>query len=123
MTQTSRTEIWAMLDRTADAYTERNGTRPNQLVIGSAVAEVLREPGEHPDHPAHLRWHSPTPGVWLPARPTIDRGSLRARWAQRRTERACKALGGHWWHPADPMIAWFCCRCGKDRDGMPHDGT
>ena len=30
---------------------------------------------------------------------------------------------GHWWHPADPMIAWFCCQCGAERDGMPKDGT
>ena len=28
----------------------------------------------------------------------------------------------HHWHAADAMIAWFCCRCGDERDGMPRDG-
>lgn len=29
----------------------------------------------------------------------------------------------HHWHPADPMIAWQCCHCGMERDGMPQDLT
>ena len=38
------------------------------------------------------------------------------RW---RVERACRKQIGHCWHPADAMIAWFCCECGSERDGMP----
>jgi hypothetical protein len=110
-------EIWQALDLAADGYARTNGIRPNRLHIGAGVAEAL-EP-EHGAHPLHQNWQSPTPGVWFPARPARE-----ARWwDQWRLERACKRNGGHWWHPADPMIEWFCCRCGKDRDGTPQDGT
>ena len=30
----------------------------------------------------------------------------------------------HHWHAADPMLAWECCLCHTERDGMPGpDGT
>jgi hypothetical protein len=58
-------------------------------------------------------------GVMFPAKPLRD-SSPWHRWKQ---QRACYKAGGHWWHPADAMIAWFCCRCGAERDGMPQDGS
>lgn len=55
----------------------------------------------------------------FPGGPYVAVAPLRASWrVQRRLERACS----HHWHPADPMIRWFCCNCGADRDGMPQDG-
>ena len=48
-------------------------------------------------------------GPWRVAKPV--RGPLDVRWR-------C----AHHWHAADEMIAWFCCRCGDERDGMPQDG-
>jgi hypothetical protein len=111
-------ELWMALDALAADYGRVYGARPNRLHVGAAVAEQL-EPN-HGDHPLHLSWVSPTRGgVWFPARPMRE-----ASWLdQWRKQRACKRNGGHWWHPADPMIEWFCCRCGKDRDGTPQDGT
>lgn len=110
-------ELWMDLDAFAEHYQRVHGVRPNQLYIGPSVAEQLER--GHGPHPVHTRWVSPTPGVWFPERPARE-----ARWLdQWRLERACKRNGGHWWHPADPMIEWFCCRCGKDRDGLPKDGT
>lgn len=67
-------------------------------------------------HPEHVTLAGTT--GWLPVRPHNVPG-LRT-WKQRR---ACRKAGGHWWHPADPMIEWFCCQCGASRDGAPRDGT
>lgn len=36
--------------------------------------------------------------------------------------RACRRRGGHFWHPADSMIAWSCCCCPATADGTPKDG-
>jgi hypothetical protein len=69
----------------------------------------------HPEHPIQ---QEVAPGVWMPAPPIRDS----SWWHQWRRERRCRQAGGHWWHPADAMIRWFCCRCGADRDGMPKDG-
>lgn len=55
------------------------------------------------------------PGVWDIARPVRAHG-LWFRW---RHERQCAKTLGHCWHPADAMIAWFCCVCGGETDGMP----
>lgn len=112
-------EVWMQVDALAAHYERVHGVRPNQIRIGAAVAETL-EP-EHGAHPLHQFWESPVSGVWFPARPAVRPYELFwRRWAR---EWACKRQGGHWWHPADAMIEWFCCRCGKDRDGMPKDGT
>jgi hypothetical protein len=113
----SDSAIWESLDGMATAYQRSTGVRPDRMRIGARVAEVL-EPA-HGEHPLHLDWSSPTDGVWFPARPAQP-PRVRDRWKSRR---ACRAAGGHWWHPADAMIEWFCCRCGADRDGMPKDGT
>lgn len=110
-------EIWMTLESLAASYERTNGIRPNQLRVGTVVAEQL-EP-EHGAHPLHLSWVSLVPGVWFPIHPIKETGW----WKQRRRERACRRAGGHWWHPADPMIEWVCCQCGADRDGMPVDGT
>ncbi len=70
-------------------------------------------------HPEHLAFVWTWPGLPPhPAQPARPRGVL--GWKMRR---ACRKAGGHWWHPADAMIAWFCCACGATRDGMPKDGT
>jgi hypothetical protein len=66
-------------------------------------------------HPEHLVLDRDT---GLPAPPLMPTGLL--GWKVRRV---CRKTGGHWWHPADAMIAWHCCRCGAERDGMPKDGT
>lgn len=79
------------------------------------MPEPERTTGTHPEHVVRVR--AGTTG-WLPAQPVRATGLL--GWKQRR---ACRKRGGHWWHPADPMIAWFCCQCGTERDGMPKDGT
>lgn len=55
------------------------------------------------------------PGIWEIARPMRASGWL----LRRRLERQCRKTLGHCWHPADAMIAWFCCNCGADEDGMP----
>jgi hypothetical protein len=110
-------EIWTALDALAGDYGRVYGARPNRLFIGIAVAAQL-EP-DHGDHPLHTAWENKAGSVWFPAQPDREQGW----WQQWRRERACKKNGGHWWHPADAMIAWFCCRCGKDRDGSPQDGT
>jgi len=69
----------------------------------------------HPEHHTLVRRAG---GVAFPAKP------LRASfWLQVRRQHDCRTAGGHWWHPADPMIAWFCCQCGAERDGMPQDGS
>jgi hypothetical protein len=67
-------------------------------------------------HPPHVAVERAT---GLPARPLQDTSP----WWRWRRRRACRRAGGHWWHPADAMIAWFCCQCGTDRDGMPRDGS
>ena len=41
--------------------------------------------------------------------------SLWRRWQQ---ESACRRTVGHCWH-AEEFIAWFCCSCGAETDGMP----
>lgn len=111
-------ELWMDLDALAASYGRVHGARPNRLYVGVEVAAKL-EP-DHGAHPLHTAWVSPTRGgVWFPAKPAREQ----RWWDQRLRERACKKNGGHWWHPADPMIEWFCCQCGKDRDGMPKDGT
>jgi hypothetical protein len=111
------TDLWMDLDALAASYQQAHGVRPDRLLIGAAVAEEL-EPG-HGAHPAHLSWRSPTQGAWFPARPQ-RLPFLR----QLRRQHAChRNLGGHWWHPADAMIAWFCCVCGAERDGWPRDGS
>jgi hypothetical protein len=70
---------------------------------------------KHPPHHSVVRLDG---GIEFTAKP------LRASyWLQRRRQRDCHRNGGHWWHPADPMIAWFCCNCGAERDGMPQDGS
>jgi hypothetical protein len=71
----------------------------------------------HPPHSAMVR--GPVGTVEFPARPLVDSSP----WHRWKARRACRAAGGHWWHPADAMIEWFCCQCGADRDGMPKDGT
>jgi hypothetical protein len=111
-------ELWTALDALAASYQRTHGVWPNRLYVGAAVAEQL-EP-DRGAHPLHTAWESKTRGgVWFPARPMREQHW----WDQWLRERACKKNGGHWWHPADAMIEWFCCRCGKDRDGMPKDGT
>lgn len=40
---------------------------------------------------------------------------LKARFSIWRGQLRC----AHHWHPADAMIAWECCWCGKEADGMP----
>lgn len=67
-------------------------------------------------HPAH-NVLGERGGLWLPTPPLHPTGLL--GWKVRR---ACRKRGGHWWHPADAMIGWFCCACGAERDGMPRDG-
>jgi hypothetical protein len=72
-------------------------------------------------HPEHVVVTvEPAPG-WPaePAKPVPADGLVQ----RCRDRRACRRRGGHWWHPADPMIGWFCCQCGAERDGMPRDGT
>jgi hypothetical protein len=71
----------------------------------------------HPQHGAMVR--GPSGGVDFPAKPLQDTSP----WHQWRRQRACHKAGGHWWHPADAMIAWFCCQCGVNRDGIPQDGS
>lgn len=44
-------------------------------------------------------------------------------WRGFKARRACRKHGGHWWIPADAMIAWKCRACGAERDGMPKDGS
>lgn len=113
-------ELWMQLDELAASYERAHGVRPNHLRVGTAVAIRLegREPGPR-EHPLHVEWVAPSgSGVWFPARP-----ERLGWWSQRRHERACRRLGGHWWHPADAMITWFCCLCGKETDGMPQDGS
>lgn len=105
-------EIWARVEALAESYTETYGSRPARLHVGRLVAEAL-EPGS--SHPLHLRWHSPTPGVWFPEQP--PRRGFVAHW------RCHREAGGHFWHPLGTMIDWFCCACGKVTDGMPKDGT
>jgi len=119
----SNAEIWAKLDSLASHYELHHRQAANQLYIGSAVAQML-EP-DHGRHPLHTRWERTVrprdghTGAWFPLRPMREQ----RWWDQWLRERMCKKNGGHWWHPADPMIEWFCCRCGKDRDGTPQDGT
>jgi hypothetical protein len=113
---TSGRTVWMDLDALAASYERANGVRPDRMRIGRAVAREL-EPDS--THPPHLSWISPTPGVWFPMQPDqpqrfLDR--LQARLA-------CRRRDGHFWHPADAMIAWYCCNCGTERDGMPQDGT
>lgn len=68
-------------------------------------------------HPVHLAFDRV--GDWFgPSKPA--KGSW---WVQWKRERACHKQGGHWWHPDDGMIDWFCCQCGKETDGMPEDGS
>lgn len=114
-------DIWKTLDSASDSYAARNGgTLPDRLHVGAAVALVLRSPEEATlDHPLHLAWVRKVPpldghtGAWFPAPPQ------RLGWfRQRRREHACARRGGHWYHPADAAIAWFCCSCGRERDGM-----
>jgi hypothetical protein len=120
MAQWHDNEVWQQIDALAASYEQVNGVRPTRLVLGEAVAREIEGPQED-GHPPHLRWESPTSGVWFPSPPPVRPYELFwRRWAR---EHACKRQGGHWWHPADPMIEWFCCRCGKSRDGMPKDGT
>lgn len=69
----------------------------------------------HPEHPV---MQESAPGVWTVSFPIHPKG-----WLGWKARRACHKAGGHWWHPADPMILWRCCQCGADRDGMPKDGS
>jgi hypothetical protein len=69
-------------------------------------------------HPNHANLAQVTPGVWRPSKPLHPSGLL--GWKVRRS---CRRSGGHWWHPIGPMIGWFCCQCGAERDGIPMDGT
>lgn len=66
-------------------------------------------------HPTHMVMAGPT--FRFPAKPLQASG-----WLGRKMRRACRRRGGHWWHPADAMIGWFCCQCGAETDGMPEDG-
>ncbi len=84
------------------------------LLCGGEGGRAVTNSGQ--GHPMHLVMAGPT--FTQPAQPVHPRGLL--GWKVRR---ACRKRGGHWWHPADPMIAWFCCQCGAERDGMPKDGT
>jgi hypothetical protein len=118
MAQWVDNEVWMQIDALAASYERTHGVRPDRLRIGHAVAREIEGP-QADGHPLHRIWESPTPGVWFPSRPILDVGW----WARWKIRRRCRRNGGHWWHPADPMIAWFCCRCGKERDGSPQDGT
>lgn len=71
----------------------------------------------HPEHGARVLGYGR--GGDIPAKPLRDTSP----WHRWRRQRACHKVGGHWWHPADTMIAWFCCQCGADRDGTPQDGS
>jgi len=116
--------VWMDLDVLAASYERVNGVRPNQLTLGRVVAEEL-EPEESrrarpdwPAHPPHQHWESPVSGIWR-----VRVGPVPGGWWHRfKVHRACRKSGGHYWHPADAMIEWFCCNCGADRDGMPRDG-
>jgi hypothetical protein len=86
------------------------------------VFDVAVRPVPADGHPEHM----PGTAVLGPDHERIEmpsrRGRLASGWQQWRRERECRGMGGHWWHPADAMIAWFCCVCDKERDGMPRDG-
>lgn len=71
------------------------------------------------EHPEHVSLELKGGVFWVPARPIEDTSPLH-RW---RDWHRCKKAGGHWWHPYDAMIDWFCCQCGKITSGMPKDGT
>lgn len=115
MTSWTSPEVWMQIDALAASYERSYGIRPNQLRIGAAVAREI-EPGS--THPPHLAWERQAgQPVWFPKPPN------QGTWLEQfRRERECRKLGGHFWHPADPMIAWSCCFCGRDTDGTPEDG-
>jgi hypothetical protein len=118
MAQWSDNQVWMDIDALANSYERAHGIKPNRMRLGQAAALEIEGPRTD-GHPLHQDWVSPTGGVWFPSQPERLTGWL----AQARRQRTCKQAGGHWWHPADAMIAWFCCRCGAERDGMPKDGT
>jgi hypothetical protein len=73
----------------------------------------------HPEHPVGTPVLGPDGDrVEMPEPPA----RWKPWWRQWARQRACRRMGGHWWHPADPMIAWACCVCGRETDGMPEDG-
>lgn len=78
-------------------------------------AEKPESAHTHPHHPEHKA----TDEFGYPVRPV----EFTAWWERRKAQDYCHADGGHWWHPLDAMIAWFCCVCGKSVDGMPQDGS
>ena len=69
------------------------------------------------NHPKHYDY-ARLGGHLFPSKPA--RCSWYMQWQR---ERACPKRGGHWWHPDDGMIGWFCCQCGKETEGMPEDGS
>jgi hypothetical protein len=69
--------------------------------------------GDVSNHHANLQ--ETIPGYWEVARPLRDT----SWWHRRKQERACGQRTSHCWHPADAMIAWFCCMCSAELDGMP----
>lgn len=79
-------------------------------------------PTDWREHPPHLNTHS-LPGRNGPVEIVDPPRKLPTWWQQFRRERNCRIKGGHWWHSADAMIAWFCCYCGRETDGSPRDGT
>lgn len=124
-------EVWTEVEKLAASFERVNRQPANLMRIGAAVARVLepdevRRSGAGPVHPPHMLWQAAPDAVrtgqggrvWSVAWPDKEPG----RWAQWRRERACARDGGHFWHPGDAMILWFCCRCGKDTDGWPKDG-
>lgn len=84
------------------------------------VNDMLGVRNPIPSHPPHTRLIAGADGTWWPEKP-VPTPSGYAQWKRMWD---CKhKRGGHWWHPSDAMIGWFCCGCGCERDGMPKDGT
>jgi hypothetical protein len=114
---------------TVQGLAQRQGLDPGHLVLPPALAlrykdqvnEMLGLSDPIPSHPAHTRLVASLDGsIWYPEQPA----PTPSKYAQWKRERDChRRRGGHWWHPTDAMIGWFCCGCGAERDGMPEDGT
>ena len=86
----------------------------NEAWCCSRCGGLVPSPWDEADHPPHNAFRRSAPGKWDIAFPIHPSGLL--GW---KTRRQCQKLGGHWWHPSDPMIEWKCCACGASRDGIP----
>jgi hypothetical protein len=74
----------------------------------------------------HLGHHEPDdrdPAVLDERRAAFpaDLSWWRRWWRRWRWIRDCRRARGHCWNPADAMIAWACCECPAETDGMPPD--